>query len=153
MARTPGQRGPIGRWLVEQREQRGWATAEIARTQLERLGGIHLARSVYAEYESGRRVPTEGTLQRLIDFYGTGPGEDVTPGTTLDRIATALEAQVRQTQTLNGLLAALLARDESGVDPAIRTDLLRFAADVVPGLSPTPGLPQPAPGPQTAAPR
>jgi transcriptional regulator with XRE-family HTH domain len=119
VAKTPGQRGAIGRWLVEQRHQRGWARAEDARRALGRLGGIHLAQSVYAEYESGRRVPTDTVLDRLIDFYGSRPHETIDGREALGRIAAALEEQVHQTATLNGLLAALLKRDGGSVDSEI----------------------------------
>ena len=73
MAKTPKERGRIGAWLVDQRMARGWSTAAKARAELERLGGIRVAPSVYAEWESGSRLPSEANLARLETFYGSSP--------------------------------------------------------------------------------
>lgn len=73
MARTPAQRGRIGNWLVESRLARSWATQDKARAEIERLTGWRIPQSVYAEWESGRRLPADGNLARLQEFYGDTP--------------------------------------------------------------------------------
>lgn len=76
MAKTPAERGPIGQWLVESRLARGWKTAEVARRELVRLGGIRIAPSQYAEYEAGTRIPKAETLEKFQSFYGSAPTTD-----------------------------------------------------------------------------
>jgi len=143
VARTPGERGRIGTWLREQRLERGWATQEIARRELERLGRIRLAQSVYAEYESGRRVPTDATLEKLVAFYGTSPNEERDPAdmaaaldrqtVVLERIAAGIELQA---QAINALLAALVERDDR-VDPEVREALGEWVrSDALPRARP-----------------
>src|SRR5688572_13436106 len=74
VARTPAQRGKVGNWLVESRLARGWDTQEKARAEIARLTGWTIPQSVYAEWESGRRLPSEANLDRLRGFYGDAPG-------------------------------------------------------------------------------
>lgn len=106
MARTPAQRGKIGNWLVERRMARGWATQEQARAEVERLTGWRIPQSVYAEWESGRRVPSEANLARLEEFYGGEPAELAGDGMAalLSRLVAAQEDQARaireQTQAI-----------------------------------------------------
>lgn len=70
MARTPAQRGRTGTWLVQARLTRGYETQRVARQEIERLTGWRIPQSQYAEWESGRRVPSEAALERLEAFYG-----------------------------------------------------------------------------------
>jgi transcriptional regulator with XRE-family HTH domain len=77
VARTPAQRGRIGTWLVQARLARGYETQAVARREIERLAGWRIPQSQYAEWESGRRVPSEAALERLEGFYGTQ--QDSTP--------------------------------------------------------------------------
>jgi len=154
VAKTPGERGRIGTWLREQRLERGWRTADVARAQLERLGGIRLAESVYAEYESGRRIPSEEMLGRLASFYGSRPDEGRDPGDVaaaidrqtamLERIAVGLEHQGR---ALNALVAVLARQGRT--HPGAQAIAEEFAAAA--GLQlgtlqeqPLPGDPAPA---------
>lgn len=101
MARTPGQRGPIGNWLVESRLARGWETQERARAEVQRLTGWRVPQSMYAEWESGRRIPSDANLTRLQEFYGTGPGQTKTAAPD-DPVAAAirdLTAQMARIET------------------------------------------------------
>ena len=113
MARTPGQRGRIGNWLVESRLARGWETQEKARSEVQRLTGWKIPASVYAEWESGRRIPSDANLARLEEFYGSGPGQKVA-ATSDDPVAAAIREQTEaikeQTRTL---LEALRSRDST----------------------------------------
>jgi transcriptional regulator with XRE-family HTH domain len=70
--RTPAQRGPIGNWLRDERIARGWTNAATARANLERAG-IRVAPSVYAEWESGTRLPSERQLDQLWRSAGRTP--------------------------------------------------------------------------------
>lgn len=76
VARTPGQRGAVGNWLVTRRLARGWTTQDQARQEILRLTGWRIPKSVYAEWESGRRIPSDPNRDRLVEFYG---GMDAAP--------------------------------------------------------------------------
>jgi len=106
--RTPAQRGPIGNWLRDERLARGWTSAGAARANLERAG-IRVAPSVYAEWESGTRIPSEAQLAKLQEFYGSEPGQS----TPVDQSA-IVAAIDRQTAMLERVLIALGGR---GLDP------------------------------------
>jgi transcriptional regulator with XRE-family HTH domain len=93
--RTPAQRGPIGNWLRDERIARGWTSASVARRHLAR-SGIRVAESVYAEWESGTRIPSERQQEALEGFYGSKPAAggvlaDTALLVQLTRIAEALE--------------------------------------------------------------
>lgn len=113
MARTPAQRGKIGNWLVESRLARGWDTQDRARAEIERLTGWRVPQSVYAEWESGRRVPSDANLERLQGFYGDGPGLGSTGSD--DPVATAIR---EQTKVLSELVAEL--REGRAVEARLR---------------------------------
>jgi transcriptional regulator with XRE-family HTH domain len=158
--KTDEQRGRVGAWAYHARADHGWSVEEVVDRLTER--GHRVTAGTIRGAEAGTKLPGRELIRALAGIYETRPPEEpiAQPLEGLDKIAAILqeqnrhiEEQARQTGILNRLLAGLLVRDEHGVDPAIRTDLLRFAADVVPELSATPGLPQPAPGQQTAAPR
>ena len=109
MARTPAQRGKVGNWLVESRLARGWDTQEKARAEVARLTGWTIPQSVYAEWESGRRLPSEANLDKLRSFYGDAPEATETP----DSLIAALQ---EQTAAITALVDEMrLARQE--VDP------------------------------------
>jgi hypothetical protein len=121
VARTPAQRGRIGNWLVESRLSRGWDTQEKARSEIERLTGWRIPQSVYAEWESGRRVPSDANLARLTEFYGGGESP-VMP----DQQQALIAALRAQTEAIN----ALVARLDSLAGEAVRegvADALREA--------------------------
>lgn len=79
---------------------RGWDTQATAREQIAKLTGWRIPQSVYAEWESGRRLPSEANLDRLRSFYGDAPGATETP----DSLVAALTAQ---TAAISELVAAL----------------------------------------------
>jgi hypothetical protein len=112
VARTPAQRGKVGNWLVEARLARGWDTQERARAEIGRLIGWQIPQSVYAEWESGRRVPSEANLERLQGFYGTRP----TSASSEDSaVAAAID---RQTEVLRELIELL--RSDREASQAVR---------------------------------
>jgi len=94
---------------------RGWDTQTLAREQIAKLTGWRIPQSVYAEWESGRRLPSEANLDRLRSFYGDAPQSTETP----DSLVTALTAQTaaldRHTAKLDELLAAVLGL--AGITP------------------------------------
>lgn len=118
MARTPAQRGRTGNWLVERRLARGWATQASARGEIERLTGWRIPQSVYAEWESGRRVPSDANLDRLREFYGdderpaTAAGDSASIVAALDRLTAAVEAHGLRMgegfEAIGGLLGTVL---------------------------------------------
>jgi len=108
VARTPGQRGKIGSWLVDSRLERGWTSQARAREEIERLTGWQVPQSVYAEWESGRRIPSDANLERLEQFYGPIPGQQEKPASE------------------GGLVAAV--RDQTAVLSEVLTELRRERA-------------------------
>lgn len=70
---------------------RGWSTQEKARGEIARLTGWTIPQSVYAEWESGRRTPTEANLERLRGFYGDGPEGTVAPADLVAAISVLVE--------------------------------------------------------------
>jgi transcriptional regulator with XRE-family HTH domain len=109
VARTPAQRGDIGNWLRESRLARGYTSQAAARREIERLTGWRIAQSVYAEWESGRRVPEGNNRTRLEEFYGPLPDPSVPVG---DQAAVA--AAIReQTDVIRELVSAIGRLDHS----------------------------------------
>lgn len=140
MARTPAQRGKIGNWLLERRMARSWPTQERARDEIERLTGWRIPQSVYAEWESGRRVPSEANLARLEEFYGA-------PATSGPQAAES--AQVAELLTLvRSLLGELEAeRDERREWERGFLDAMReLATGAAPRADPARELPGGRPG-------
>lgn len=76
MAKTPGQRGTFGAWLWGARSRR-YETQRDALTAMEKLAGLKIAPSEYAQWESGSRVPNPDNpkVARLYDFFGSKPEE------------------------------------------------------------------------------
>lgn len=68
---------------------RGWDTQEKARAEIHRLTGWKVPQSVYAEWESGRRIPADANLERLQAFYGT----EATTTAPDDSVAAAIRDQ------------------------------------------------------------
>ena len=97
MARTPAQRGRIGAWLLQARLTRGYETQSDARREIERLTGWRIPQSQYAEWESGRRVPSEAALERLQGFYGALT-ETPPPATDLSELAASIRALAQAIQ-------------------------------------------------------
>ena len=122
MARTPAQRGETGNWLVESRMARGWTTQKQARAEIERLTRWRIPQSVYAEWESGRRMPSDANLEKLRGFYGTPAASGATGGrddtsaiiAAIDRLTAAVGEQTRQQLSgmagLGDALGMVLAR-------------------------------------------
>lgn len=93
--RTPGQRGAFGNWLQRERTAR-YKTQADALAAMERLAGLSISPSEYAQWESGSRVPREENpkVARLYDFFGSRPEE---PGATTPTIdPTDLVAELRE---------------------------------------------------------
>jgi len=102
--RTPAQRGPVGNWLRDERLSRGWKQ-ETARANLARAG-ISIPASVYAEFESGTRVPSEERIQAIAAYYGSSPAEspaEATPAGLSDLIATLVTAFETQAHAIMSL--------------------------------------------------
>lgn len=95
MARTPSQRGRIGAWLVQARLARGYATQVEARREIERLAGWRIPQSQYAEWESGRRVPSDAALERLQGFYGVPETPEALPTGDLATLVAEMREQNR----------------------------------------------------------
>lgn len=128
MARTPAQRGRIGNWLVESRLSRGWETQEKARAEIARLGGWKIPQSVYAEWESGRRLPSDANLERLTAFYGTQPGQKGTAAPD-DPVAAAVDRLTAQMARIEERLADLAGAEEGRAD-ALQELLLQLVGRV-----------------------
>lgn len=94
---------------------RGWTTAAIARAELERLGGIRIAASVYAEWESGRRVPSDANLARLEAFYGSSPNKAASRDDVLAAAILEQTAAIREQSESFNRLAESIDRAASGV--------------------------------------
>lgn len=106
---------------------RGWTSAAQTRGHLAR-SGIQVAASVYAEWESGTRLPSERQLEQLKAFYGTTPTEATETGLVAAAIrdqTAVLEALVAELRAMRGVqegmsdglskvLGALLPEDARG---------------------------------------
>jgi transcriptional regulator with XRE-family HTH domain len=125
--KAPGQRGPFGRWLTRVRSER-YDTQAKALRDFERLAGLRISASEYAQWESGSRVPRADNQKvlRLYEFFGSRPEDDpeeeeLSEGGVvgaIDRNTAAIKAQIdvieRQARAMEALVALLAARD--GVD-------------------------------------
>ena len=126
--RTPAQRGKIGNWLRDERLARGWSQ-KVARRNLG-AAGIPVAESVYAEWESGTRVPNERNLARLEEFFGpvTESPADATPAGLSDllglqkRLVEAFEVQANAVMALVGEMR--LDREDETEDLRARVRVL-----------------------------
>src|SRR4051812_4905146 len=108
MTKSPEDRGPIGAWLVSERNARGWHSAAVARGALERAQVLRVAPSVYAEWESGTKRPNASQLEALPRFYGTEPARPSTLDATSATLLELLKAQQegnRLQEEANRLLA------------------------------------------------
>lgn len=82
----------MGNWLREQRLARGLTTQIKARRALAQAG-IPIAESVYAEWESGTRLPSDAQIEKLTAFYGSSPFDGVEPSADLSALVAALSLQ------------------------------------------------------------
>lgn len=121
--KTPGERGPYGRWLVAARLERDLRTAEDARDALT-AAGISIAKSTYAEYESGTKQPSKNHLPELERFFGAfkdpvaAAPSVLDPYVVLDRHAAAMEAQAEAITKLAASLDAMATRVTDRVEDA-----------------------------------
>lgn len=126
MAKTAAERGPIGAWLVSERNARGWHSAAVARGALERAQVLRVAPSVYAEWEAGTKRPNAAQMEALTRFYGSEPAKPSPLDASSGVLVEMLRAQQRTNELLvarldavEGLLATLLAGD-APADPSSR---------------------------------
>jgi transcriptional regulator with XRE-family HTH domain len=118
--KTPGQRGAFGSWLTRARTQRFGTQAEALR-EYERLAGLRITPSQYAQWESGSRVPRTDNpkVARLYDFYGSRPeDEQQETAQPLGDQAVIVAALDRQTVVFERLAAALEQFVSQGQAPA-----------------------------------
>ena len=87
---------------------RGWDTQERARAEIQRLTGWSIPQSVYAEWESGRRVPAGANLERLNAFYGDQPAATTTDSDVAAAIREQTAALVSAIQGRDAVIQALL---------------------------------------------
>lgn len=109
--RTPGQRGRVGQWLVDERTARGWTQRQTL--ALLRGAGINVADSVYAAYESGTRVPQAGRLIQLEEFFGSQAERPAEPASLSD----LLERLDRQAELMTDLIRELAAARTGQPEP------------------------------------
>lgn len=102
--KTPAERGRDGLWLMEARKARGYSNAEKGRQAFEKLTGVHIGQSVYAQYESGSRPISPKHLPMLVEFWGEPPEGQPVP--VPDAVAAAID---RQTAVLTRLATAVEA--------------------------------------------
>lgn len=86
---------------------RGWDTQEKARAEIERLTGWRIPQSVYAEWESGRRLPADANLERLRAFYGDAPETTETPDSLVAALRDQTAAIDRQTTRIGDLVTVI----------------------------------------------
>lgn len=111
VARTPGQRGEFGAWLESERKRRYRTQADALRA-FEKVAGLKIAPSEYAQWESGSRVPREGNpkVARLFEFFGSRPEEFVPPEPSdLAALVAALHRQAAAQEEANRLMRDELA--------------------------------------------
>lgn len=125
VAKTPAQRGRIGNWLRESRLQRGYSSAAEAREAIERLTGWRIQPSVFAEWESGRRLPSDENLEKLRSFFGDEPDAPRAVGDVAEIVA----AIDRQTEAIRELVRELSATraSQDARDTAVQEALADLA--------------------------
>lgn len=79
--------------MRDERAARGWKNQKTARANLARAG-ISIPESVYAEYESGTRIPSEDRLAALVGYFGTSPHIEAPGGTDTPAGLLALQNQL-----------------------------------------------------------
>ena len=130
---------------------RGWDTQEKARSEIQRLTGWRIPQSVYAEWESGRRLPADANLARLEEFYGSTGAPEATQ--TPDALVAALMAQ---TAAITELVSEL--REARGLSQEVRERVAaveayaeeherRLQADLLRGIGPVADSPLRSPQP------
>lgn len=108
MAKTDEQRGPIGAWLVSERKARGWNSAAVARAALERQRVMHVAPSVYAEWEAGTKRPNAAQMETLTRFYGTAPVVEAMSGSDVAAAIREQTAAIREQTAVQSQLVTLM---------------------------------------------
>lgn len=136
--KTPGQRGTFGDWLTRARTQR-FATQAEALREYERLAGLRITPSQYAQWESGSRTPRADNpkVARLYDFYGSRPEDGAAAeangtGDYAELVAATRQqtaAIERQTEVMAELLRAL-AGQPTGVPPSVQQEVAEAEADL-----------------------
>jgi transcriptional regulator with XRE-family HTH domain len=112
--KTPGQRGAFGEWLTRARTRR-FATQAEALREYERLAGLRITPSQYAQWESGSRVPRADNpkVARLFDFYGSRPDDEqqeaAQPTADQAAVVAALDRQTAMLAAHNELLVRLIS--------------------------------------------
>lgn len=108
--KTPGQRGPFGRWLTNARTERYETQADALRAY-ERLAGLKITPSEYAQWESGSRVPRSDNpkVARLYEFYGSMPEPEPKeePSREYGDLSSLAAATHRQADAIERLTAVL----------------------------------------------
>jgi transcriptional regulator with XRE-family HTH domain len=148
--KTPGQRGAFGEWLTRARTRR-FATQAEALREYERLAGLRITPSQYAQWESGSRVPRADNpkVARLFDFYGSQPEDEqqeaAQPVGDQAAIVAALDRQTTMLAAHNELLIRLIGALHPS--PDLEAMLAERAEEVGAALGRRPGAPiRPPPG-------
>lgn len=101
MAKTPAERGEFGRWLERVRTDR-YKTQRDALRAMERLAGLKISDSEFAQWESGSRKPRLGNpkVARLYEFFGSQPAkeQEEEPPPTLAAALSELAAELRESR-------------------------------------------------------
>ena len=145
--KTPGQRGLFGEWLVANRQAR-FPRQRDALAAYERLAGLKIAASEYAQWESGSRVPRDDNpkAQALFDFYGSRPeplGND--GGGSVDLTA-ALAAQTAAITALVERIDRLVTLSTEEMPATLAASLGAAMREVLPILATGSGARSPRAG-------
>lgn len=114
---TAKERGTEATWLAEARRAK-WSNQELAARAITKATGVTgLSKSVLAEYESGRRTPSEKHREAFAQVFGPMPTGE--PAAALPDMARFLEAMDRQagllelqTLAINRLVAQMALAQE-----------------------------------------
>lgn len=149
MAKSAGERGPFGAWLVEQRkrlsrERKRTLTAEQVRQEIAATGyGIDPAH--YRALEGGSKKPGRETREALALFFGTEPPND--NGKESSGIDALVAAVRDQTNRMDRLITLLEKGALTGIAEGrarFETELQGHEDDEAPDASqppPSPGTP------------
>lgn len=129
--KSPGERGPDGLWLYETRKRRGYTNAEAARAAIEHATGLHIAESVYAQYEAGTRAISAKHRPTLVAFWGEPPTEQPPAPASdiaalvaaIDRLTSALErSEATNAEVLRTLVAVVAVPAGTPTGPAVPSE-------------------------------
>lgn len=136
--KTAKEKGTFGTWLAETRKSRGFSNVNSAREAVASATGTKaIAYSVWAEYESGTRMPSAAHREALVSFFGAPPDDQrggvpttdlaslvatlAAQAAAIDRLASAIEQQAARAEKLELAMAGAMRALAEAADRSAST--------------------------------